>query len=366
MSSIKKKADGLIIEAWEKYRKYVSENPETVSQLEATSRVLSYILAGRFEDSQVFSELVYLASNLLVLVNDTIIQQASKLVPKVSLSEQRLKQFLTVLEYGEVFLEIVAGRKWGETGRWILIAIIQLTKAMFRLLLLWKKRAGIQPCPPMAPIDREKFTKQFKVSPAKERREFEESLDGEHIVDGEPENGISKVTFTLKRSGKVIRRLSAAPPINFRSWKIPNENGSPDEDKVKPHFYPPSPLTKRRMYAESLYICRPLIHLIGMYSFGIDSWKPWLLSGGTDIASLCMMGETMDLNPKEKGEIKKRTLMLLYYLLRSPFYDHYTRAKLLFTLTVLAENVPVIGIILRPLVEYLPVWQRIYFYLWSS
>ena len=42
-----------------------------------------------------------------------------------------------------------------------------------------------------------------------ERREFEESLNGEHIVDGEPENGVKKVTFTLKRSGKVIRRLSA-------------------------------------------------------------------------------------------------------------------------------------------------------------
>lgn len=42
-----------------------------------------FIFVGRFEDSQVFSELVYLASNLLILVNDTIIKNASKVIPKI-------------------------------------------------------------------------------------------------------------------------------------------------------------------------------------------------------------------------------------------------------------------------------------------
>jgi hypothetical protein len=38
-------------------------------------------------------------------------------------------------------------------------------------------------------------------------QEFQENLDGE--TEGEPVNGLSEVTFTLKRSGKVVRRLSA-------------------------------------------------------------------------------------------------------------------------------------------------------------
>ena len=48
MASVQNKAEKLIREVLERYRKYVSENPETVSQIEATSRVLSYIIAGLF------------------------------------------------------------------------------------------------------------------------------------------------------------------------------------------------------------------------------------------------------------------------------------------------------------------------------
>ena len=36
----------LINQVWEKYKRYVSDFPETVSQIEATSRLLSYIIAG--------------------------------------------------------------------------------------------------------------------------------------------------------------------------------------------------------------------------------------------------------------------------------------------------------------------------------
>lgn len=43
-----------------------------------------YILfAGRFEDSQIFSELVYLASNLLVLLNDTVFRKTAKLLKNI-------------------------------------------------------------------------------------------------------------------------------------------------------------------------------------------------------------------------------------------------------------------------------------------
>ncbi|XP_048779573.2 peroxisomal membrane protein PEX16-like isoform X2 [Ostrea edulis] len=355
------KANEVVNQAWKSYKKYVTDFPETVSQIEATSRVLSYIIAGRFEDSQVFSELVYLASNLLILVNDTIIKNASKVIPKIPLSVEKLKRLLTVLEYGEVFIEIAAYRKWGESGKWVFIVIIQLTKAIWRLLLLWKHHAGIQPSPPLAQIDREKYTKQFKHNPTEEMQEFQENLDGE--TEGEPVNGMSEVTFTLKRSGKVVRRLSAAPPVNFRSWKLPSHA---DREKERLQFYEPTMLSKPRLWGETLYIARPLIHLFSMYVCGTMSWKPWIASGTIDVASLCMMGDSKDMNPQEKTEIKRRSLMLLYYLLRSPFFDDYSKMKMLSSMKVLADNVPGLGILLRPMIDYLPSWQKIYFYLWSA
>lgn len=348
--------------AWEKYKKYVSENPETISQIEATSRVVSYVIAGRFKESQVLSELVYLGSNLLVLLNDTILRQASNLVPKIkqNLSEERLKKLLTVLEYAEVFIEMAADKSFGDTGRWIFIVVIQITKSALRLLLLWKHNGGIKTSPPITPLDRDSVTtKPYKTSTAKEMKDFEEHLDGG--------SGSDTLTFTLKRSGRVIRRLSAAPPTSFRTWKLPKDSDTEEEnEKKKNKNYPPTALSPQRVWAETVYITKPLIHLLSMYTFGTDSWKPWVLSSGLDICSLHMFGDTGDLNATEKYELKRRRFMLLFYILRSPFYDRHAKTKILMTLRILADNVPIIGIFIRPLIAYLPAWQKVYFYLWST
>ena len=39
-----------------------------------------------------------------------------------------------MLEYGEVFLEMAAQRAWGETGRWLIILVVQLTKLVLLFL----------------------------------------------------------------------------------------------------------------------------------------------------------------------------------------------------------------------------------------
>lgn len=45
-----------------------------------------------------------------------------------SLSQQRLLTWLSVLECVEVFMEMGATKVWGEVGRWLVIALIQLAK----------------------------------------------------------------------------------------------------------------------------------------------------------------------------------------------------------------------------------------------
>ncbi|OWF47108.1 Peroxisomal membrane protein PEX16 [Mizuhopecten yessoensis] len=263
--------------------------------------------------------------------------------PETSLSQDRIQKFLTVLQYAEVFLEMSAAKYWSETGRWVLIVAVHITKSILRLLLVWVNKAGIQPSPPLPALDREALIQtQYKTSTAKELNEFEENLETES-------ESIKGSTYNLKRSGRLIRKLSAAPPMNFRSWKVPKEHGVLQDDNHNSRLaiYSPTLLSSQRMWAETLYITRPLAHLLSMYLFGANSWKPWLLSGGIDISSLCMMGDTENLNPHEKSEVKKRTVMLLYYLFRSPFYDQYSKMKILFALNMLAENIPVVGMILR-------------------
>ena len=344
-----------IKEVWERYQKIVRENPETVSQLEATFKVVSYVIAGRFEDSQVLSELVYLASNLLVLLNDTIFRQTAKVLKNISVPVERWKRFLTVLEYGEVFLEMAAQRAWGETGRWLIILVVQLTKTVLRMMLLWKHKGGFQPKPPQPALDRDQLLPKLKRSVSKELIDLEENLDGENETP----------TFTLKSSGRVMRRLSTSPPINFRTWKLPTDEKSNNSKKTS-YKFTPTALTKQRLYGETLYIIKPLLHLLSMRLCGMESWKPFLLSGFADISSLCMIGDPEDLNQEEKQEIKRRTFMLLFYLLRSPMFDRHTKANILMTLNFVSDHVPLTGLLLRPLAQYLPAWQKVYFYLWST
>ncbi|XP_070553803.1 peroxisomal membrane protein PEX16-like isoform X2 [Ptychodera flava] len=128
-------------------------------------------------------------------------------------------------------------------------------------------------------------------------------------------------------------------------------------------YLPPTQLTRQRVIAESLHIARPLVHLASMFKFGQQSWKPWLLSCGLDVSSILMMGNTKDLNVNEEAEMKRRTVYLLYYLLRSPFYDRYS--KIIFLLSAMANKIPGVGLIARPLMEYLPYWQQVYFYNWG-
>ncbi|KAJ8272342.1 hypothetical protein COCON_G00112010 [Conger conger] len=63
--------------------------------------------------------------------------------------------------------------------------------------------------------------------------------------------------------------------------------------------------------------------------------------------------------------MRRRALLLCFYLLRSPFYDRYSETKILFLLRFLTDQIPGFGFLTRPLMDYLPVWQKIYFYNWG-
>ncbi|XP_025088178.1 peroxisomal membrane protein PEX16-like [Pomacea canaliculata] len=342
---------------FEDYKKAVVHNPQLVSQLELGFRVASYLIAGRFHDSQVLSELFYATSNLIVMLNDAILHKKACVIPKMKVSQKRLMRIITVLEYVEVFIEMTAQRFWGHTGRWVAIAAIQVAKAVARFVLLNYYNAGIQPVPPIMPLNRQLLVTEKKTEePVQETSESTEDRNSFHIP----------FTFTLKRSGKTMRSLAKTPQLSLRDWRLPGSGAPPASGLKSRENICPTPLTVNQYWGETLHIMKPLVHLTSLYLFGLSSWKPWLLSGAMDVSSLCLMGDPKDLNINEQGELRRRTLMLLLYLLRSPFYDRYSQAKIVMALKLLADNVPGMSLVMRPLMEYLPQWQKVYFYIWST
>lgn len=349
-----------------KYQQFVLHNPESVSKIESILRALSYILPGRLGASEALSELVFSASQLLTLLNDGIFRGAKgKLIAGVTYSYERhrILLWLTVIEYLEVFIELGASRLWGEAGKWMIVVILQMAKAALRFVLLFKYKSGIQRTPHIPPLDRSHLAKHEEAvsEDTAKAGSGEEQEGAEPVEESEQADNVfhTETVWRGARSGRIVRSLNASPHGSSRSWKLPKE------DSETKRSVQPTDLSPRRLFAESLYISRPLLHISSMFLFGQASWKPWLISCGADVTSLAVMGDSSDFNEEERSELSRRSVLLLFYLLRSPFYDTYSKTRILGFLKFMSDTVPGLSFALKPLLEYLPTWQKIYFYNWS-
>ncbi|KAI8117221.1 hypothetical protein FF38_06910 [Lucilia cuprina] len=338
------------------YEAWVAKNPDIVCDVETTAKWVSYFVAGRISDSSVATELIYSLSNLLVLYNDRIIAQdrqekGEKVPGEIATASgssgfcYRLKVMLTTLEYCEVFIEISAKRVFGNKGKWLVIAGIQMMKAAGRYFILKHSVEQIITSPAMPALNRRALKKNKHTNPNTATTGHTHSLE-EH-----------NITFKLKRSGRIVRKVEGAPPLQYRSFKLNEEIESMQKSQVP----------KILLQAEYLYIAKPLIHLASMGVFGESSWKQFMVSFAVDMASINMYRKNRHLMTKQQQLIlSHRCVNLLLYLMRTPFYERFTQTRLERILGFIANHVPIAKMVAGPLLDYIPHWQSTYFYLWST
>ncbi|GBG68640.1 hypothetical protein CBR_g3181 [Chara braunii] len=159
--------------------------------------------------------------------------------------------------------------------------------------------------------------------------------------------------------------------------------------------------------AEMLFILRPLIYVLAIRRYGAKAWRPWFLSLSVDLFSLILQnygeavcegkgtkwgigggggggeqlsqedenvdgaaggaerGRQGSLSRREREELVRRRIHLLFYLIRSPFFDVVTRRPIAVTERVM-KPVPLLGTLTRKAVEILMGIQAYYFYTAAS
>lgn len=384
-----------------KYEKFVKFNPRVAAEVEAIIRWSSYLIATR--KSPILGELLSSGANILQLCNDIILRQNNpQLKLDLSSCATQLKTFLSVIQSLELLAEIYGRDYYGATGKWAIVTVIQIAKAAIKLILLLVFDDGLTKTQSILPLDRIHYTEICKL-----QERFGDQLDN---LDSDEEDRIQEVTedgtssknnksVILKSTGRKMRSISDAPPKEARFSSITSNKEQQGSftavqkqrltillDRYREHKS--AVLTERQLYGELLHIARPIAHLALMGAFGTKSWISYITSLAMDVSSLYLvrslpipmpqgvsMTATMSqqtipkcyhFNLNERMELGQRASSLLLYLLRSPFFDDYTKQRALQGIATTAENIPLFGSFIATFINYIPDWQKDYFRVWSD
>ncbi|XP_014478381.1 PREDICTED: peroxisomal membrane protein PEX16 [Dinoponera quadriceps] len=324
-----------IVKLFETYKKIIVENPQMVSEIEVAIKWLSYFSVGHFNNSSLALEVIYSMPNLIMLSNDMLMYHSSSLHPKIPQYESKVKILLTMLEYMQTLLEAIGKKFGGEMGRWLIIAIVQLAKAILRLLLIY--------------VYKERITKNPSVPPLN-RKTFNKATDNLQLKGG----------FRLKRSGIVVRTVKYAEPVQLRTWKALPSDADENQNLSKNQWSDTS-----LKLAESLNVIKPLVYLGCISATSQRHWQPWLLSLLVDTTSLYIFSRcsrSTVFSKEENMELTSRQISLLLYILKSPFYEKYGRGKINALLDRISACVPLTSLLMNSLKRNLEYINSMYFY----
>eukprot|EP01006_Ploeotia_vitrea_P009911 TRINITY_DN25001_c0_g1_i1.p1 TRINITY_DN25001_c0_g1~~TRINITY_DN25001_c0_g1_i1.p1 ORF type:complete len:419 (+),score=201.68 TRINITY_DN25001_c0_g1_i1:109-1257(+) len=381
---------------------------------------MTIMLPGRFSTSELRSEAVYTGLNLLSLYHDSILDRRRVLVGDVQCGVEtpgikRLKHVLTFLHYSEVLIEMVALRVYAPAltkagyaptseaarrarrrfvaGKWVVVLCVEAVKALCRLLMLRNNRGRMlilqSPEEVSLGIARRKLLAIKRkvrsgalpvVSPTpcgddnndgnskEEAREEEEEVE-----DGQQDGEIANKSNNTERSRNVLARYSDLvrmylvhgrgrhPHGQFSEMCNPTKVPRSERDANK---YTP---TRQQVLGEILNIVRPVVYVAArLVSKSDQAWSPFWLSLLTDIVSRALVGRMRDLHsPQQRNEVSRRMALWSYYLLRSPFFDNYTKRPLV-RVGAWLTSMPVLGMFFGNLLDLVLALQTHYFYTAAS
>ncbi|KAI9013788.1 peroxisome membrane protein [Phycomyces nitens] len=358
----------------DKYEDFLVKNASQITSIESSLRSLTYVLPGRFQDAEFASQAIYAALHLVGLHHNTILRRAARqhaqethtqLTEETKFNKYFLywthrsgiyksaSAILSVIQYTQVLMEMAVMKQWGKKAQWRWIASVESFKAILRLIVLHVT------------------SNRMSLSPNHLQRNVDPATLAPTTAPTQP------TTWTAKRTGKQIPGISAAVFADEKSQKknadvidyLMSKVLTPEKlRKPQDMVHKLSPLGR---LGEVLAILRPLIYVFSILRYGKRSWKPWIMSLLAEIGSQLAIYKSFNVDghssmmPLEKQEFSRRIRAMWYNLLRGAFYIHITRPRFeKFCNSV--ENKTLMSIPGSILRDYLPLWEKIYFYTSSS
>ncbi|EER29080.1 Peroxisomal membrane protein pex16 [Coccidioides posadasii str. Silveira] len=355
-----------------KYEEFVTKNSSSVSQVESALRSLTYIIPGRFRESELASESIHSGVQLLSLYHDSLVARVISRLPLTvprspptpharytkywtssSALYRRVALVLQMIKYTELLWEMIARRR-GEKIRWRVVVLIEGLKAFCRLILLRLTNSRPLVSPPLP---------EREVDP---RPAEDEDEGGDwNGMDTPKSEESSETSWTMPRTGFPLPSLPDASDVsNYLISKVLTA------DDVKP----PKTLLHRvagmGQLAEVMYILRPLIYALALQRWsGKKSWTPCLIGFGIEYGCRQMAkkdfrarvaGGLRGLTGLERDELKKRGWSMGWWIMRGAFYESITKPWLQ-GMTQRMKGKPLLDLVGSVIDDYEYLWDNYYF-----
>ncbi|KAL4868205.1 hypothetical protein BDV12DRAFT_104857 [Aspergillus spectabilis] len=353
------------------YEDFVTKNASSIGQVESALRSLTYIIPGRYRDSEIPSECVHSGVQLLSLYHDSLISEViSSLPPSIrrptptphtrytkywtsqSSLYQKVALTLQTVQYTELLWEMIARRR-GEKVRWRVVVLIEIVKAICRLFLLRLTNSRPLVSPPLP---------EREVDPRSVEEEDGDWNGMESTVSERP----SDLNWTMPRTGLSLPSLPDANDVsNYLISKVLTA------DDIKPPKALLHRVTGQGQLAEILHILRPVVYALALQRFSGDkrSWRPWLIGFGMEYGCRQLAkadfrervaGGLRGLTGLEREELKKRGWSMGWWLMRGAFYENVTKSTLK-GLTGKMKDKPLLDLVGSIIEDYEYLWDNYYF-----
>ncbi|KAJ4378782.1 hypothetical protein N0V86_005654 [Didymella sp. IMI 355093] len=353
------------------YSDFITKNSSAVSQIESALRSLTYIIPGRFRESEIASESLHCGVQCLSLYHDSLLAKAMAQMPgtrrqpltphhrytkfwtEKSPTYKRIATVLQMIQYTELLWEMAAKRK-GEKMRWRVVVLLEIIKAVCRLLLLRLTNSRPLLSPPLP---------QREIDPSS----LEDSSASADGMDTPPsERSVEAENWTMPRTGLSMPSLPDSSDIS--SYLLSKVLTA---DDIKPPKALLHRVSGKGELAEALYILRPVAYALAMQHFSGDrkSWRPWLIGvsieyGARQLAKKDfqerLAGGLRGLTGLEREELKKRAWALGWWTMRGAFYENITKSWI-HAITRKLKSKPLLDIAGGVIEDYEFLWDQYYF-----